>query len=84
MNAMHRGMSSFRQVVRPATEGLHISIRPDGFATLHRDTTSPVTLRRENGSCGYTLGLVIEHGIRDLGHYRGPLPTAPGPGETPF
>ena len=49
----HRGMSSFRQVVPPGTEALHISVK-SGSAKLHLDTVSPVVGRGESGAC--TIG----------------------------
>jgi Domain of unknown function (DUF4157) len=83
-NIFHKGMSSFRQVTRPGTEALHISIKSDGSATLHLDTVSPVVGRRQSGECAISLGLGLEHYLRDVKHYQGELPRAPEPGELPF
>jgi hypothetical protein len=82
-NIFHPG-KSFRQVVRPGSEGLHISIQSNGFATLHLDTVSPVIGRSRGGSCEIGAGVGLEHLFRDVWHIRGELPRAVEPGEMPF
>jgi hypothetical protein len=82
-NILHKGKSSFREVVRAGTEGLHVSIS-NGCATLHLDSVSPVIGRGENGSCAFGAGVGLEHLLRDVIHTRRELPHAPEPGETPF
>ena len=66
-NVFHRGMLSFRQVVRPGAEALHISVK-SGFATLHLDTVSPVVGRGESGACAIGAGVGLEHLFRDVWH----------------